>query len=219
MWDYDKEEIKTENSTTTLTTTTSSVVSTTTKIIDVENNFGNNSTELEADSEQGFMETIEESNEGSGNHQIGSINDSVAGAEDNSTETAISQDNLEISTTNSSLPGSEEPIIDLPSQNLELNRDSTEKPLVAKANATEDFLDDDTAGETVAEPTVVPKHTRSSSSPKVNQPKRPKGPPIIRNSNAKKLLLLSRQMDRLGASMNSSYAIGVKVSNESIDFD
>ena len=219
MWEYDNEDIKTENPTTALTTNTSSVVPTTSKIINVENSFGNNSTAIETDSEQGLMETVEESVEGSGNHQIGSITDFVAGAENNSTETAISQDTSEITTTNSSLPSSEKPTIDPPSQSLELNSDSTEKPLVAKVNATEDILDDDTVGETVVKPTFVPKRTRGSSSPKVSQPKRPNGLPIIRNSNAKKLLLLSRQMYRLGASMNSSYAIGVKVSNESIDFD
>ena len=208
-----------------MATTTSSVVSTTLETPGVKTNFENNSTEIdnsteiESDPEHGLMETAEEPDEGSGNHQIGSITGSIAGAENNSTEIAISQDILKITTTNSSLPSSQNPIIDPPSQDLELNSGSTEEPLVTKVNATEDIPDNDSIGEKVVNSTSVPKHPRGSSNPKVDKPKRPNGPPTVGNSNAKKLLLLSRQMDRLGASMNSSYAIGVKVSNESIDFD
>ena len=225
MWDYDNEDAKTENSTTTLATITSSVVSTTLETLGVKTNFENNSTEIdnsteiESDPEHGLMETAEEPDEGSGNHQIGSITDSIAGAESNSTEIAVSQDILEITTTNSSLPSSEKPMIDPPSQDLELNNGSTEKPLVTKVNTTEDIRGNDSIGEKVVNPTSVHKHPRGPSNPKVTKPKRPNGSSIIGNSNAKKLLLLSRQMNRLGASMNSSYAIGVKVSNESIDFD
>lgn len=219
MWDYDNEDAKTENSTTTLATTTSSVVSTTLETLGVKTNFENNSTEIESDPEHGLMETAEEPDEGSGNHQIGSITGSIAGAESNSTEIAVSQDILEITTTNSSLPSSEKPMIDPPSQDLELNNGPTEKPLVTKVNTTEDIRGNDSIGEKVVNPTSVHKHPRGPSNPKVTKPKRPNGSSIIGNSNAKKLLLLSRQMNRLGASMNSSYAIGVKVSNESIDFD
>ena len=216
MWDYDNEDAKTENSTTTLATITSSVVSTTLETLGVKTNFENNSTEIdnsteiESDPEHGLMETAEEPDEGSGN---------LAGAESNSTEIAVSQDILEITTTNSSLPSSEKPMIDPPSQDLELNNGPTEKPLVTTVNTTEDIRGNDSIDEKVVNPTSVRKHPRGPFNPKVTKPKRPNGSSIIGNSNAKKLLLLSRQMNRLGASMNSSYAIGVKVSNESIDFD